>query len=71
LSEAVTCGCSLGLFVTGGTDALGIATRRCFIASPVRRAPTFFLDKKSRQKNQDAFKLAERSNKKSSVGHLA
>jgi hypothetical protein len=26
----------------------------CFIASPVRRGLTFFLDEKSKQKNQDA-----------------
>ena len=39
--------------------------------SPRRLGPTFFLDKKSRQKSQDNFELAERSNKKSSVVHMA
>jgi len=37
----------------------------------MRRALTFLLDKKSKQKNQDDFELADRSNKKSSFVHLA
>jgi hypothetical protein len=31
-----------------------LASVYCCIASPVRRALTFFLDEKSKQKNQDA-----------------
>ena len=38
-------------FVADGIAAFNLAL---FHRSPVRRAPTFFLDKKSRQKSQDA-----------------
>ncbi|WP_230407014.1 hypothetical protein [Pontibacter cellulosilyticus] len=47
----------------------GILLFACF--SPRRLGLTFLLDEKSKQKNQDNFELAERSDKKSSVVHLA
>ncbi|MCP2045139.1 hypothetical protein [Pontibacter sp. HSC-36F09] len=37
----------------------------------MRQALTFFLDEKSKKKNQDDFELADRSNKKSSSVHMA